>query len=169
MMAVWAHAGLFCTACKRTTTYGVDWLQHVAADGRVYAGWRQIGADSGRMACRDPNLQNLPHDPAYRRCFVAPPGRVLVKADFSQIELRIAAKVSADRSMLDDFRRGQDLHTLTAQRVLGISEVTTIGTRGSRQSWCQRLKAACWRCSTLFFGKAHTPSRWWCGAECISE
>jgi DNA polymerase-1 len=111
-------------ASKRASTYGEDWLKHLSGDGRVYAGWRQVGADSGRMACREPNLQNLPRGEAYRRCFVAPSGRVLVKADFSQIELRIAAKVSGDRSMLDAYRRGQDLHTLTAQRVLGIRAVT---------------------------------------------
>jgi DNA polymerase-1 len=111
-------------ARKRAGTYGKDWLQHVAPDGRVYAGWRQIGADSGRMACREPNLQNLPRGPAYRRCFAAPPGRLLLKADYSQIELRIAAKVSGDTAMLDAYHKGLDLHTLTAQRVLGIQGVT---------------------------------------------
>jgi DNA polymerase I-like protein with 3'-5' exonuclease and polymerase domains len=86
---------------KRGTTYGRAWLQHVSPDGRVYAGWRQIGADSGRMACRDPNLQNLPRDPRYRKCFVASPGRVLVKADYSQVELRIAAKIAGDERMVE--------------------------------------------------------------------
>src|SRR5262249_26688529 len=91
---------------------------------RVYAGWRQLGADTGRMACKAPNLQNLPRGTEYRRCIAAPPGRVLVKSDFSQIELRIAAKVAGDKAMLDAYRGGVDLHTLTAQRVLGIAEVT---------------------------------------------
>jgi DNA polymerase-1 len=50
------------------------------------------------MACDHPNLQNLPRDPRYRRCFVAPAGRVLVKADYSQIELCIAAKVAGRRN-----------------------------------------------------------------------
>jgi DNA polymerase-1 len=111
-------------ARKRASTYGTEWLQHVSPDGRVYAGWRQIGADSGRMSCTDPNLQNLPRGAAYRRCFRAPAGRVLLKADYSQIELRIAAKVSGDQAMLDAYRRGEDLHTLTARRVLGIEEVS---------------------------------------------
>jgi DNA polymerase-1 len=105
-------------ARKRCTTYGADWLKHVAPDGRVYAGWRQIGADSGRMACREPNLQNLPRDPRYRRCFVASPARVLVKADYSQVELRIAAKIAADERMVEAYRRGDDLHTLTARTIL---------------------------------------------------
>jgi DNA polymerase-1 len=110
-------------ARKRCTTYGKDWTKHVADDGRVYAGWRQIGAASGRMSCSAPNLQQLPRG-RYRRCFRAPPGRVLVKADCSQIELRIAAKVSGDKAMLAAYQRGQDLHTLTARLILGRDEVT---------------------------------------------
>jgi DNA polymerase-1 len=111
-------------ARKLVTTYGPSWVGQALHGGRVYAGWQQIGADSGRMACKRPNLQNLPRDRRYRRCFVAPDGRVLVKADYSQIELRIAAKVSGDQAMLDAYLRGIDLHTLTAQRVLGAAEVT---------------------------------------------
>lgn len=105
-------------------TYGAAWLDFVAQDGRVYAGWRQLGANSGRMACAKPNLQNLPRDARYRRCFVAPPGRVLVKADYSQIELRIAAKVAGEERMIEAYRRGEDLHTLTARSILGKPDVT---------------------------------------------
>jgi DNA polymerase-1 len=90
----------------------------------VYAGWRQLGANSGRMACTAPNLQNLPRDVRYRRCFVAPPGRVLVKADYSQIELRIAAQVAGEDRMIAAYRRGDDLHTLTARTLLGTTDVT---------------------------------------------
>jgi DNA polymerase-1 len=110
-------------ASKRASTYGLEWLAHVAPDGRVYAGWRQIGADSGRMSCSAPNLQNLPRGAAYRKCFRAPASRVLVKADYSQIELRIAAKITGDEAMLEAYRSGADLHTLTAQRVLGLEWV----------------------------------------------
>ncbi len=115
-------------ANKRGGTYGTDWLAHVAEDGRVYPTWKQIGAASGRMSCSDPNMQQLPRGD-YRRCVVALPGRVLVKADYSQIELRIAAKVSGDAALLDAYRRGEDLHTLTARNVLGIAEVS----KGNRQ------------------------------------
>jgi DNA polymerase-1 len=111
-------------ARKRCTTYGRDWTKHVAPDGRVYSDWRQLGADSGRMSSSDPNLQNLPRDPRYRACFRAPPRRVLVKADHSQIELRIAARIAGDEAMLAAYRDGQDLHTLTARRVLGIRDVS---------------------------------------------
>jgi DNA polymerase-1 len=110
-------------ARKRCTTYGTGWLQHVADDGRVYAEWRQIGAASGRMSCSSPNLQQMPRGQC-RRCFQAPPGRLLVKADYSQIELRIAAKISGDAAMLQAYQSGQDLHTLTAQNLLGSEKVT---------------------------------------------
>ena len=71
------------------------------------------------MACSRPNLQNIPRAPAYRACFRAPDGRVLVKADFSQIELRIAAEITGDQRMLEAYRRGEDLHAVTAAAVLG--------------------------------------------------
>lgn len=111
-------------AAKRSGTYGLEWLRHVSADGRVHPGWRQCGADSGRMACREPNVQNLPRDARYRRCFTAPPGRVLVKADYSQIELRLAARIANEPTMLAAYRDGKDLHTETAKAILGKAEVT---------------------------------------------
>jgi DNA polymerase-1 len=110
-------------ARKRVSTYGKDWTQHVAADGRVYASWNQLGSVAGRTSCSAPNLQQVPRDPRYRRCFVAPPGRVLVKADYSQLQLRIAAKIADDKAMQAAYARGEDLHTLTARRVTGREEV----------------------------------------------
>jgi DNA polymerase-1 len=109
---------------KLAGTYGLNWYGEALQNGRVHAGWKQIGADSGRMACASPNLQNLPRDPRYRRCFRAPAGRVLVKADYSQVELRIAAKIANEKAMLDAYTRGEDLHTQTARKVLGIAEVS---------------------------------------------
>jgi DNA polymerase-1 len=111
-------------AAKLVSTYGISWVKERLHDGRLYPGWQQVGAESGRMACRTPNAQNLPRDRRYRRCFIAPAGRLLVKADYSQIELRIAAKVSGDQAMLDAYRAGQDLHALTCRNVLGVAEVT---------------------------------------------
>jgi DNA polymerase-1 len=111
-------------ATKRLTTYGERWLRNFH-DGRVFAHWNQLGAEaSGRFSCSEPNLQQLPRDPAYRRCIIAPAGRVLVKADYSQIELRIAAKVSGDKAMLRAYQSGEDLHTRTARIVLGVEDVT---------------------------------------------
>jgi DNA polymerase-1 len=111
-------------AQKLAKTYGPKWGKGAYRDGRIFAGWRQLGANSGRMACSAPNLQNLPRDVRYRRCFTAPPGRVLVKADYSQIELRIAAKIANEPAMIEAYRRGDDLHTLTARSILGKADVT---------------------------------------------
>jgi DNA polymerase-1 len=111
-------------ATKRTGTYGRAWTKHISTDGRVYPRWNQTGSEAGRMSCSDPNMQQLPRDKAYRRCVAAPPGRVLVKADYSQIELRIAAKVSGDKALLDAYEKGEDVHTQTARRVLGKADVT---------------------------------------------
>jgi DNA polymerase-1 len=111
------------SAKKLVSTYGLDFLNYVQ-NGRAYCSWHQCGARTGRMSSSKPNLQNLPRNSAYRHCFIAPPGRVLVKADYSQIELRIAAKISGDRAMLQAYRDGLDLHTLTAQRLLNKSTVS---------------------------------------------
>jgi DNA polymerase I-like protein with 3'-5' exonuclease and polymerase domains len=112
------------SAAKLASTYGPAWAKRALDGGRLYAGWRQLGCATGRMASASPNLQNLPGDIRYRRCFAAPPGRVLVKADYSQIELRIAAKVTGDAALLDAYARGDDLHKLTARRMTGKAEVT---------------------------------------------
>src|SRR5262249_3449585 len=73
---------------------------------------------------KTPNLQNVPRDLRYRRCIIAPPGRLLVKADYSQIELRIAARIAGEQRMLQAYTQGEDLHTLTAKLILGKEEVT---------------------------------------------
>lgn len=86
---------------------------------RLHPHYGQISAYSGRMSCSNPNIQQIPRDSAYRRCFMAPPGRLLVIADYSQIELRIAARMSGDARMLEACRAGEDLHRLTASLVSG--------------------------------------------------
>jgi DNA polymerase-1 len=111
-------------ATKRVGTYGTDWLQRVAADGRIYASWNQLGTVAGRTSCSEPNLQQVPRDKRYRRCFAAPEGRVLVKADYSQLQLRIAAKIAGEKHMLAAYQAGEDLHTLTARQITGKADVT---------------------------------------------
>ncbi len=93
-------------------------------DGRIYPAWRQIGAATGRMACTEPNLQAIPHGSGHHSCVRAPEGRVLVKADYSQIELRLAAKMWGEPVMLRTFGKGGDIHTLTAQSITGRADVT---------------------------------------------
>lgn len=88
-------------ATKRTGTYGRTWLEkHATADGRTLPSGDQLGAESGRISCSAPNLQQVPRGSEYRKCFTARPGCVLAKADYSQIELRIAAKVAGETVMI---------------------------------------------------------------------
>jgi DNA polymerase-1 len=109
---------------KCVSTYGSEWGTRGLRDGRIYAAWNQLGSVAGRTSCAAPNLQQVPRDPRYRRCFVAPPGRLLLKADYSQLQLRIAAKIADDQAMLDAYARGEDLHTRTAQQITGKADVT---------------------------------------------
>jgi DNA polymerase-1 len=109
-------------ASQMVKAFGRPWLR-LADGGRIYAGWNQLGSDAGRTSCAAPNLQQVPRDPRYRRCFVAPPGRVLVKADYSQLQLRIAAKVANEPRMLAAYHNNEDLHTLTAKSITGKAEV----------------------------------------------
>jgi DNA polymerase-1 len=88
------------------------------ADGRIHTTFNQSGAATGRLSSSDPNLQNIPIrteiSRRIRAAFVAPEGRRLVSADYSQIELRILAHYSKDPALLESFRRGEDVHTRTA-------------------------------------------------------
>src|SRR5215216_1335006 len=110
------------STAKVLGTYGTSLLEKVEEDGRIYASWWQMGAGTGRMACSNPNLQNLP--PEARKHVRATEDRALVKADYSQIELRIAAKISADERMLEAFAAGQDIHTITARSITGKEQVS---------------------------------------------
>lgn len=92
--------------------------------GRVHPEYRQLGSVAGRMSCSNPNIQQVPSDPAFRRAFRPAPGNVLIKADYSQIEARIAAAIAGDRQLLDVFAAGEDLHKMTARLVLGRAEVS---------------------------------------------
>jgi DNA polymerase-1 len=119
-------------ALKRANTYGLDWVEkHIDQDGRVRSDFQQIGTISGRLSSASPNLQNIPRDPRYRACFRPARGRVLVKADYNQIELRTAAAFMSllhdDHSLADVFRKGEDIHSLVAREVLGIPSLSSIG------------------------------------------
>ena len=92
--------------------------------GRVHTNYAQAVAITGRLASNDPNLQNIPVRTAegrrIREAFVAPPGSVIVSADYSQIELRIMAHISGDEAMLRAFAEGEDIHRATAAEIFGI-------------------------------------------------
>jgi|GEM_PF-229513 len=94
---------------------------------RLHPNLNQCGAVTGRFSCDKPNLQNVPRDQRIKGCFEPAPGNVLVKADYSQIELRIAAKVSGEPRMNEAYQNGQDLHALTASFLLHkpIAQITS--------------------------------------------
>jgi DNA polymerase I-like protein with 3'-5' exonuclease and polymerase domains len=94
--------------------------------GRIHANFLQCRVPTGRLACTTPNIQQIPHEDEFRRCFVAEDGNVLIIADYSQIELRILAEVSDDPAFVEAFRRGDDLHRVTAATMYGVpmGEVT---------------------------------------------
>ncbi|HZH89485.1 MAG TPA: DNA polymerase [Pyrinomonadaceae bacterium] len=106
------------TVQKALTSYGENILNEInPRTGRIHANFHQIGAPTGRFACTNPNVQQVPHAVEYRRCFRAPEGRKLVIADYSQIELRILAHVTEDKGFIDAFNSGADLHRVTAAQV----------------------------------------------------
>ena len=93
----------------------VSLLKHQDPDGFIRASYWQLGAETGRMTCSDPNLQQVPRDEQFRSAVVAPAGWKLLDADFSQMELRLAAIVAKDENMMQAFKDGKDLHTATAE------------------------------------------------------
>jgi DNA polymerase I len=98
--------------------------------GRVHTTYGQSTAVTGRLASNDPNLQNIPvrtlEGRRIREAFIAPPGSVIVSADYSQIELRIMAHISGDENLLRAFAQGEDVHRATAAEIFGrpLGEVT---------------------------------------------
>ena len=91
---------------------------------RIHTTYNQTGATTGRLSSQDPNLQNIPIrtelGQEFRKVFVASKGTKLVSCDYSQLELRIAAHISGDLAMSEAFKKGEDIHTRTASRVLGV-------------------------------------------------
>lgn len=97
-------------------------IKHLGVSGYIKASYMQLGADTGRMSCMSPNLQQIPRDSRFRECVKAPEGWRLVVADYAQMELRLAAAEAKDELMIRAFQQGTDLHTLTAMQIYGVSE-----------------------------------------------
>ena len=115
------HRGL--SKLKSTYTDKLP-LQINSKTGRVHTSYNQTGAATGRFSSTDPNLQNIPvrtgEGRRIRQAFIAEPGYKILAADYSQIELRIMAHLSADKGLLDAFERGIDIHRATAAEVFGV-------------------------------------------------
>ena len=115
---------------KLKSTYADGLLKVIAPDGRIHTNFQMTVTATGRLSSTEPNLQNIPVrrklGAQIRKMFVASPGKVLVDADYSQIELRLLAHISGDTAMQEAFLSGEDFHTVTASRVFGVplDEVT---------------------------------------------
>lgn len=123
---------------KLKSTY-VDGLGKVIMpDGRIHTSFQNTVTATGRLSSVEPNLQNIPVrtelGAQLRKMFVAPAGKVLVDADYSQIELRLLACMAGDKAMIDGFNSGEDIHTITASQVFGVpqEEVTPLMRRSAK-------------------------------------
>ncbi len=105
-------------ALEKQAQQAASLLDSVASDGRIHGQFDPMGTATGRFSSKAPNLQNIGRGDL-RSCFIAPPGRSLVIADYSQVELRAAAAIAGEQVMIEAYKRGEDLHRLTAAAVLG--------------------------------------------------
>src|SRR6266436_1959835 len=99
--------------------------------GRLHTSFNQTGTATGRLSSSDPNLQNIPIRTELgreiRAAFVAEPGKIMLAADYSQVELRIMAHFSKDAVLVEAFRNGEDIHARTAQEVFGVGPMAQTG------------------------------------------
>jgi DNA polymerase-1 len=113
---------------KLKSTYLDSLPQLTDAQGRVHTTFNLVGTATGRLSSTNPNLQNIPVRTTLgreiRAAFIPAPGNVLMSADYSQIELRLMAHFSQDPLLLDAYRTGKDIHTLTASEVFGVDAAT---------------------------------------------
>ncbi len=111
---------------KLNSTYVEGLGKVIDADGRIHTSFQNTVTATGRLSSAEPNLQNIPvRTPLgseMRKMFVAPKGKVLVDADYSQIELRLLAHMSGDGAMIGGFNSGVDIHTVTASQVFGLPQ-----------------------------------------------
>ncbi len=109
---------------KLKTTYIEPFPALVKEDGRIHTTYDQMGSATGRLASRDPNLQNIPIRTAigqeFRKAFIAEQGYELVSLDYSQIDLRMVAHIAHDKKMIEAFQKGEDIHTRTASEVFEV-------------------------------------------------
>ena len=119
---------------KLNSTYVEGMKPLISRENKIHAHFQQTVTATGRISCTEPNLQNIPIRQELgrrlRMAFRAEEGYTLVGADYSQIELRVLAHLSQDQSLIDAFNKGEDIHRMTASRVLGIpAEQVTVGDR----------------------------------------
>ncbi|MCL1829130.1 MAG: DNA polymerase I [Oscillospiraceae bacterium] len=123
---------------KLKSAYSDGLLRAISSDGRIHTNYRMTVTATGRLSSTDPNLQNIPVRSEIggeiRKMLTAEPGCVLADADYSQIELRLLAHISGDKTMIKAFRSGEDIHAVTASQVFGVrpEEVTPVMRRHAK-------------------------------------
>ena len=121
---------------KLKSTYAEGLLKVIAPDGRIHTSFQMTVTATGRLSSTEPNLQNIPVRKSLgaqiRRMFVAAPGKVLVDADYSQIELRLLAHISGDKAVQEAFLSGEDFHAVTASKVFNVPLEEVTGALRSR-------------------------------------
>lgn len=109
------------TVTKLNSTYAAGLLKVIGEDGRIHTTYKQTETRTGRISSAEPNIQNIPVRTElgreFRRFFIAGEGYKLIDADYSQIELRLLAHISNDKTMIEAFKSGEDIHTITASQV----------------------------------------------------
>lgn len=110
-----------------------QWNSWLGTDGRMHPSFNITGTRTGRRSSSGPNLQQVPRDPIMRSCFGAPPGWLFLEADYSQVEVRLAAWIANEETMLDIYREGGsgDVYRTFAARIAGVAEDEV--TRDQRQ------------------------------------
>jgi len=120
---------------KAESTYGEKWLANFVEDGDlVYADFKTVGTETGRYACSNPNLQNIPAHkiPEYRQLFISAKGRLIV-ADAQAQEPRILAHLSGDKALKQIFADGQDVHTIVTRAIFKDDTITKSDPRRDRE------------------------------------
>lgn len=117
---------LFRAVEKQITSYGLSWISTKENDGhrnkytgRIHPNFNLFGTDTGRTSCSSPNVQQIPKEARFRRCFVARPGHRILTIDYSGCELRILAYLSQDPVWIDAFACNWDLHSIGAEMLFG--------------------------------------------------
>jgi DNA polymerase-1 len=109
--------------------------------GRLHGSFQLAGAKTGRFSSSNPNMQNIHTSESIRSVFVAPPGKLLVDADYSQLELRVMAYIANDEVMTEAYRKGLDLHAVTAAGILGLKSHEFDTEQPAHKEARQRAKA----------------------------
>jgi DNA polymerase I-like protein with 3'-5' exonuclease and polymerase domains len=140
------------SAAKTHSTYVVGFLSHLRSDGRFHPSYflhrgnkdeGEGGTNTGRLSCRDPAFQTIPKHTVWgkrlRKCYIAPPGMVILSFDYSQGELRVIACLADETNMLAAYQQGMDLHSLTAGTFRGYTYEQMMAMKGSEDPAQQEL------------------------------